>query len=98
MTHIVNSHELRFMRSEHGYALPSTLLLITILSFVAAAVISLVFAQHQQALREVAQVRAEYAAQSGVARILSRCTTNEDLTSLMSPTGQGQHFAFDRFP
>lgn len=57
--------------AEQGFALPSVLFLVIILSLVAAGIVSLVFVQHRLALREVAKVKAEYAAQSGVAMMLA---------------------------
>ncbi len=60
------------VKSEQGHALPSILLLITVLSLMAACVLSLLLFQHQQALRQIGQVKAEYAAQSGIAMFLAR--------------------------
>jgi len=73
--------------SGRGFALPSILLLITILSLVAAGVISLVSVRHLEALREIAQVKAEYAAQSGIAKMLAGRGGGEDWTS--------ERFTFD---
>ena len=56
--------------AEDGYALPSMLFLVTILTLVAFSVLLLDFLDRQIALREVSRVKAEYAAQSGVARLL----------------------------
>jgi hypothetical protein len=53
-----------------GYALPSVLFLVTILTLVAFSVLLLDCLQRQMALRQVARVKAEFAAQSGVARVL----------------------------
>lgn len=68
---------------ESGYALPSVLLMVMILSLVAASVISAMYFERQQALLAVAKVKAEYAAESGVAHLLSGCMTVADLEALI---------------
>jgi len=78
--------------SERGYALPSMLVLVTILSLVAASVISLQYLQKQQVLMEVAKVKAEYAAESGIATTLSRCRSAADVSLFLS--GKKQYDAY----
>ena len=60
------------IRADHGFALPSILFLITILTVVALSVISFVAVQHQLALRDIAKLKAEYAAQSGIAAMCAQ--------------------------
>ncbi|MGD0339098.1 MAG: hypothetical protein ABSB78_09940 [Bacteroidota bacterium] len=62
---------------ESGFALPSILMLITILALVSFSVLALQYLQRQQARMEVAAVKAEYAAQSGIAKILSVAVQSE---------------------
>jgi type II secretory pathway component PulK len=52
---------------EKGFALPSVLFLVTILSLLAASVIMLHYFLRQTSLIEVAKVKAEYAAENGIA-------------------------------
>jgi hypothetical protein len=54
------------MLSEDGYALPSVLMLVTILSLVAFSVLSLEYLERRSAMLDVARVKAEYAAQNGI--------------------------------
>ncbi len=76
---------------EEGYALPSILFLVTILTLVAFSVIVLEYLERQVALRQVVQVKAEYAAQSGVVRALlegsSELASREPFTQ--------KHISFD---
>src|SRR5690242_6671704 len=57
--------------SEQGFALPSILFLVTILSLVAASVIGLQYFMKNIALIDVVKVKAEYAAESGLAKALN---------------------------
>ncbi len=56
---------------ESGFALPSVLMLVVILSLVAFSILLLQYLRKESALRDVAVMKAEYAAQSGVARVLA---------------------------
>lgn len=69
---------LSFYNGERGYALTSVLLLIVVISLVGAAVISLHYLLRQHALSEVALVKAEFAAESGIARFLSEFGSMND--------------------
>ena len=51
---------------EDGYALPSILMLVTILSLVAYSVLALEYLERKSALLDVARIKAEHAAQSGI--------------------------------
>lgn len=53
--------------SRNGFALPSVLMLVTVLSLVALSVIALKYFEREMVLRDVARLKAEYAAQSGIA-------------------------------
>jgi hypothetical protein len=64
------------MYKDDGFALPSVLFLVTILTLVALSVLLLDYLDRQIALRTVARVKAEYAAQSGVARLLEELSTS----------------------
>jgi hypothetical protein len=58
---------------------------------VAASVISLQYLQKQQALSEVASVKAELAAESGIAKLLAECRSESETSQLVA---EGWH-AFD---
>lgn len=61
----------RFLKSgggDLGFALPSVLMLVTLLTLVALSVLLLQHIRYLQAVTEVARVKADFAAQSGVAR------------------------------
>ncbi len=84
----------RFSRSpEAGFALPSILMLLTILSLVAASVLLIQYMQRRMVQRDAAMVKAEYAAQSGVAEVLAKMKDVESLTEALK--GSRQHFAYD---
>jgi hypothetical protein len=57
--------------SERGFALPSILLLITILVLVALSIVTLQYFRRQMSSVAIAKVKAEYAAQSGIAKMVS---------------------------
>jgi hypothetical protein len=73
-----------------GFALPSVLLLVTILSFVAVSVIALQYFMRQMVFWDVARIKAEYAAESGIARTLNGVRSPSQLLSL--PVSN--HFSF----
>jgi Tfp pilus assembly protein PilX len=65
---------------ERGFALPSVLFLVTILSLLAASIITLHYFLRQTSLIEVAKVKAEYAAESGIANAISQLKSGVNLT------------------
>jgi hypothetical protein len=69
-------------KEEHGYALPSILFLITILSVVILSILALQYFQRQNIQTAAAKVKADYAAQSGISKILSELKSNSDLPSV----------------
>ena len=56
------------LERQRGFALPSILMLVTLLTLVALSVLLLQHIRYLQAVTEVARVKADFAAQSGVAR------------------------------
>ncbi len=60
---------------EAGFALPSILFLITILSLVALSVVMLHYLQQRTAALDLARVHAQYAAQSGINEFLAQQTS-----------------------
>ncbi len=77
---------------EQGYALASILLLITILSLVGSSILLLQYHAKQLALIDVAKVKTEYAAESGIAEVLSRCRFLEEISDMTSRSSN--HYAF----
>jgi len=61
-----------FVQEEGGFALPSVLFLLTILSVLAFSLLSVTYLQNKIALKEIHQIQAEFAAQSGIADLLDR--------------------------
>jgi hypothetical protein len=78
--------------SQAGYALPSVLLLITILSIVALSILALHAMQREQVYIEAAKIKSEYAAQSAVARTLAKLDGVELLREAMK--GSDEKFQF----
>jgi cytoskeletal protein CcmA (bactofilin family) len=68
-----------FYDEEHGYALPSILFLITILSVVILSILALQYFQRQNIQTAAAKVKADYAAQSGMSKIFSELKSKSDL-------------------
>jgi cytoskeletal protein CcmA (bactofilin family) len=64
---------------EHGYALPSVLFLITILSVVILSILALQYFQRQNIQTATAKVKADFAAQNGITKIFSELKSNSDL-------------------
>ena len=64
---------------ECGYALPSVLFLITILSVVILSILALQYFQRQIIQTASAKVKADYAAQNGITKIFSEVKLNSDL-------------------
>ncbi len=64
---------------EHGYALPSVLFLITILSVVVLSILALQYFQRQNIQTATAKVKADYAAQSGISKVFSELKLRSDL-------------------
>ena len=60
----------QIFKREGGFALPSIIFLITILTMVAGSALSIVYLRKQISLREIARVKASYAAESGIVRLL----------------------------
>lgn len=76
---------MRLQTEESAYALPSVLLLITILSLVAGSVVALQYFARKLSLGDIALVQAELAAESGIA---------EALTAVGNSQGEVQRFRF----
>jgi hypothetical protein len=66
-------------KDEHGYALPSVLFLITILSLVILSILTLQYLQRQNVQTAAARVKADYAAQSGISKILAEIKSKSNL-------------------
>jgi hypothetical protein len=66
-------------KNERGYALPSVLFLITILSIVILSILALQYFQRQNIQTAAAKVKADYSAQSGISKIFSEIKSNFDL-------------------
>src|SRR5438045_1743119 len=82
---------LEIIRSERGFALPSILLLVTILSLIAASIIGLQYFMKQIVLTDIGKIKAAYAAESGIARALNSYRSPQ---SPLSPT-PFNHFKFE---
>ena len=80
-------------RTEDGYALASMLYLIVILSLLASSIITIQQFRKRVALKEVAQVKAEYAAESGVAMALAHLERREEISRILSRSRE--EFAFE---
>ena len=59
-----------FLNSKEGYALPSILLLVTVLSSIILSILIVQYLQRQSTLLDVAQVKADYAALNGINQML----------------------------
>jgi cytoskeletal protein CcmA (bactofilin family) len=70
---------IKIIEGELGYALPSILFLITILSVVILSILAFQYFQRQNIQTAAAKVKADYAAQSGISKILSELKLNSDL-------------------
>ncbi|MGD0590396.1 MAG: polymer-forming cytoskeletal protein [Bacteroidota bacterium] len=68
-----------FYDEVHGYALPSILFLITILSVVILSILALQYFQRQNIQTAAAKVKTDYAAQSGISKIFSELKSKSDL-------------------
>ena len=68
--------------STNGYALPSVLFLITILSLVVLSILAVKYFQRQQTQVEIAHVKADYAAQSGIASFIVEIKTKSYLPGI----------------
>ncbi|MGD1046380.1 MAG: polymer-forming cytoskeletal protein [Bacteroidota bacterium] len=68
-----------FYDEVHGYALPSILFLITILSVVILSILALQYFQRQNIQMATAKVKADYAAQSGISKMFSELKSKSDL-------------------
>jgi hypothetical protein len=71
-----------FSCSEQGFALPSVLFLVTILTFVSLSIISLQYFRRHISELAIARVKADYAAQSGITKAISALDAEENF-----PTG-----------
>jgi hypothetical protein len=63
--------------SKDGFALPSVLFLITILSLVILSILTLKYIHRQSALLDVARVKADYAAMNGINRTLAELNSTD---------------------
>lgn len=79
---------------EKGFALPSVLFLVTILSLLAASVIMLHYFLRQTSLIEVAKVKAEYAAESVIAKTISQLKSGSNLTPMLL-SGLNKNYQFE---
>ena len=61
---------------QSGYALPSVLLMVVVFSSIAVSSILLLYFERQNALIQVARVKAEYASQSGIAQEVAALSIN----------------------
>jgi hypothetical protein len=86
MTHVASTIAPRRVKSIHGYVLPSVLFILTLLSFIAAAVLSLQYFQRTTAVADVASLNAQHAAESGAALALSEVSFASDLGGLLGRT------------
>lgn len=68
--------------SEAGFALPSTLFLITILTLVASSVLAVLGFYHRQVVSDLTETRARWAAESAIAISISGVMDEEDLEEL----------------
>jgi len=75
---------------QEGFALPSVLLMITLLSLVAISVLGLQLILRRVALMEIGKVKAEYAAESGIAKSLAEVGAANDILRVLS--GLNLHF------
>ncbi len=74
---------------ERGYALPSLLFLVVILSLLAFAVLTHNYLQKQLALRSVSRVRAEYSAESALAKTIADLKSTQHYSErLKNPNSQ----------
>jgi len=77
-----------FYGKEQGYALPSILFLITILSVVILSILALQYFQRQNIQTATAKVKADYAAQSGISKIFAELKSKSDLPLIGQTTGR----------
>ncbi len=80
--------------SEDGYALPSVLLLITILALLASSLLSFLFLHTELVHRRVEQTATEYAAQNGITSALAS-SFNTPADDLFAATTHNTTIAFD---
>jgi len=71
-----------FIESSQGYALPSDLLLVTILSLTGASILTVKYLHQQTLLMDVARVKSDYAAPSGISRMAADWNRLQRLPSL----------------
>ncbi len=83
----------REIPSEDGFALPSVLMLVTILMLVAFSLMSLQYFRRELTMRQISRTKAEYAAQSGVASILQGVSSCEEI--LLVAGSAPRTFAYD---
>lgn len=82
-----------FAAQQDGFALPSILSLILILSLIALGLLTNVYLQKGTALRLLTRVRAEYAAHNGIIHALANINNLGELTQLSQPSFA--HFSFE---
>src|SRR5438445_11100616 len=78
---------------QEGFAGPSVLLMIILLSLVAISVLGLQLFLRRAALMDMGKVKAEYAAESGIAKSLARVESANDISKVLS--GLNLHFEFE---
>lgn len=93
-------HERRQSRSplsatvnDAGFALPSVLLLLTILTLAAMSILSLQYLRRQLVIRETHLIRADFAAKSGIARAFADFPSGD--SSLAHGLSQTREYTFD---
>jgi len=77
-----------FYDDDNGYALPSILFLITILSVVILSILALQYFQRQNIQTATAKVKADYAAQSGISKIFAELKSKSDLPLIGQTIGR----------
>ncbi len=77
-----------FYDEEHGYALPSILFLITILSVVILSILALQYFQWQNIQTNIAKIKADYSAQSEISKIFSELKSRSDLPMIGQTIGR----------
>jgi hypothetical protein len=70
--------------SNEGYALPSVLFLITILSLLTGSIITMQYLDRRLVLLEIAKVKAQDASESGLAKFMGTTTSFDELTTRLS--------------
>jgi len=81
----------KIKNNERGFALPSVLFLVTILSLVILSILTLQYFQRKNIQTAAAKIKADYAAQSGISKMFSELKLKSDLP----PIGQVIERSYD---